>query len=121
MANEKLSIHAKTRNKERFDVSNKVIKEIMRSGYVPEQFEGPLHDYLVTTRNKGTAGVSVRVKRGIVVIYNRRSRKAITTYKVPDKYIPMEDYLLPVFKKKVGCERPHKVGCEGLQKVGDKS
>ena len=113
MANEKLSIHAKTRNKERLAVSNKVIKEIMRSGYVPENFEGPFHDYLVTTRNKGSIGVSVRVKRGIVVIYNRRSRRAITTYKVPDKYMPMEDYLLPAFKKKVDCE--------GLQEVGDKS
>lgn len=94
MARERLSSHAKARNKERFGVSNKVIKEIMRSGYTIDKFEGPFHDFLNTTKSKGTGGVTVKVKGDILVVYNKRSRRAITTYKIPDKYLPIERYFV---------------------------
>lgn len=85
---------------ERFGVSNKVIKDIMRTGFTIADFEGSFHDYLVGIQSKKGGAVNVKVKGNILVVYNKRSQKAITTWEVPGKYVPIERYLIPSLRDK---------------------
>ena len=94
----RLSTHAKNRNKERFGTSNKLVKEVLLYGYTVNEFGGPFHDYLNTVRNKGSNGVNVKVKGDMLVVYNRRSQRAITTWRVPDRYLPVEKSLIKNIK-----------------------
>jgi len=96
----KVSNHAKQRCMERFGVSNKVIKDIMRTGFTIADFEGSFHDYLVGIQAKKGGAVNVKVKGNILVVYNKRSQKAITTWEVPGKYVPIERYLTPSLRDK---------------------
>ena len=97
----RVSIHAKERCHERFGVSNKRIKDVMMYGYSPVHFEKPFYDFLLSVQNTRGGAVTVKVKDNMVVIYNKRSQRAITCYKVPDRYMPWEQYLVPKFRKKV--------------------
>jgi len=98
----KLSNHVKLRNKERFGTSNKRIKDVMMYGYPPAYFEGDFNHYLESVKNAKGGAITVKVKDDMVVVYNKRSKIAVTTYKVPEKFMPIDAYLLPTFKKKVG-------------------
>lgn len=97
----KVSMHAHLRGMERGGVSNKKIKEIMAYGYSPVEFEGDFRSFLMSVQSARGGAVTVKVKEGIVVIYNKRSQKAITTYPVPTKYMPWEEYLVKGIRKKV--------------------
>lgn len=68
-------------------------------GSPPACFDGPLHDYLKSAQGARSNAIVVKVKDDIIVVYNKRSQRAITTYRVPDKFKPATDYLLPAFKK----------------------
>ena len=103
MAKEKISAHAKQRNKERFDGNNKDIKNTIIYGYVKEDFEGSFYDFLDYLKHKGSGGTTVKVKGEMIVIYNKRSRRAITTFRVPDKYLPIDNFLKN--KEKLGEKR----------------
>ena len=89
----RLSEHAKMRGHERFNVPNRLLKEIMMHGYTVHDFEGQFYNYLCSVKAKGPKQTNVKVKDNIMVIYNKRSQRAITTYKVPDRYMPVENYL----------------------------
>lgn len=96
----KVSNHAKQRCLERFGVSNKVMKEIMRTGFTVEEFEGDFHSYLMGIKVKKGGAVNVKVKGNMLVVYNKRSQRAITTWVVPGKYQPIERFLIPKLKEK---------------------
>lgn len=89
----RLTEHAKLRNKERFGTSNKIIKEIMMYGYTVWDFEGKFYNYLCSVKGKGSAQTNVKVRGNMLVIYNKRSQRAITTYEVPERYLPVEQHL----------------------------
>lgn len=95
----RVSKHAHQRGLERGGVSNKKIKEVMMYGYPPVCFEGPFYNYLKSVQSTKGGAVTVKVKDDIMVIYNKRSQRAITMYRVPEKFRPADDYLLPAFKK----------------------
>ena len=99
----RVSIHAKERCHERFGVSNKKIKDVMMYGYSPVAFEGAFKNFLMSVQNTRGGAVTVKVKDNMVVIYNKRSQRAITCYKVPNRYMPWEEYLVPRLRKKVDC------------------
>lgn len=95
----RVSKHAHLRGIERGGISNKKIKEVMMYGYPPVCYEGPFYNYLMSVKNAKGGAITVKVKDDTVVVYNKRSQRAVTTYKVPDKYRPADDYLVPVFRK----------------------
>lgn len=95
----RVSKHAHQRGIERGGISNKKIKEVMMYGYPPACYDGPFRYYLDSVKNARGGAIVVKVKDDILVVYNKRSQRAITTYRVPDKFKPATDYLLPAFKK----------------------
>ena len=95
----RVSKHAHQRGLERGGISNKKIKEIMMYGYPPVCFDGPFYDFLKSVQSSKGGAITVKVRDDIMVIYNKRSQKAITTYRVPERFRPANDYLLPAFKK----------------------
>lgn len=68
-------------------------------GYPPVCFEGPFYDFLKSVQSTKGGAIVAKVKDDIIVIYNKRSQRAITIYKVPDRFRPADDYLLPAFRK----------------------
>lgn len=97
----RLSNHAKYRCKQRFGVSNKIIKDIMLYGNVAVDYEGAFHDFLISVKNSnGSKSIGVKVKDDMAVVYNKRSQRAITCYRVPNKYTPSDNYLIPAIKKR---------------------
>lgn len=90
----RLTEHAKQRNKERFGVANNRIKEIMLGGYTIADFDGEFYFYLYCTQHKRRGAINIKVKDDMMVIYNKRSQRAITVYKVPEKFLPVEKYLV---------------------------
>ena len=97
----RVSEHAKKRCMERFGISNKRIKDVMMYGYSPVHFDGAFRTFLLSVQGTRGGAVTVKVKDGMIVIYNKRSQRAITCYKVPDRYMPWEEYLVKGFRKKV--------------------
>lgn len=95
----KISNHAKKRCHERFGVSNKVIKEIMMYGNPAAYYEGEFGEYLISVQNARKGAVIPKVKNEMIVIYNKRSQRAITVYGVPEKFRPSDEYLIKAFKK----------------------
>lgn len=95
----RLTNHVKKRNKERFGTSNKLVKEVLLYGYTVNEFGGPFHDYLMTIKNKTGGAGNVKVKGTMLVVYNKRSQRAITTWVVPEKYLPVEKNLVKNINK----------------------
>ena len=74
-------------------------------GYDPYDFDGPFKTYLCSIKNAIRGAKNVKVKGDMLVIYNKRSQIAITTYKVPDKYLPIELHLMKNNKNRKKYER----------------
>jgi len=104
MSQKRLTKHASNRVHERFNGSNKHVKEVMMYGYPSACFEGPLHDFMESIKNRGSNAITVKVKGKMLVIYNKRSQRAITTFEVPEKYMPIENYLLKGYRKKANID-----------------
>jgi hypothetical protein len=45
--------------------------------------------------------ISIKVYNDVIVIYNKRSRRLITTFKVPDKYLPVSNFYLDKRKEEL--------------------
>ena len=99
MQRKRLTEHAKQRNKERFGVANNRIKEIMSGGYTVANFTGEFYIYLHYVKHKRSGAINIKVKDDMMVIYNKRSQRAITVYKVPEKFLPIEKYLVEGVKR----------------------
>lgn len=54
-------------------------------------FEREFRDYL---ESRMSSGVQVKVYKNNIYIYSRNSKNLITTYPVPEKYLPVEQYLV---------------------------
>lgn len=89
----RLTKHAAVRNRQRFGTSNKRIKEVLTYGYTVDEFVGPFHDYLAMIKTKTGGAGNVKVRDNMLVVYNKRSQRAITVWEVPEKYIPVENFL----------------------------
>lgn len=74
----------------------------MMYGYTVADFEGVFYNYLCSVKNKGPAQTNVKIRDNIMVIYNKRSQRAITTYEVPERYLPVENYLKDGIRKSRG-------------------
>ena len=96
----RVSHHAKQRCHERFGISNKIIKDIMIYGNPPAYYGGEFGEYLISIQNARSGAVIPKVKNEIIVVYNKRSQRAITIYGVPEKFRPSDEYLLKAFKNR---------------------
>lgn len=98
MRKSKLTRHAIKRTYERTNLdgksANKLIKELMQFGLPPSAYTGDFYSYLHHIRTKKYNSIGVRVLHNYILLYNKRSRKAITIYPVPEKFLPLDQYII---------------------------
>lgn len=90
-----ITYHAKERLTERADIhgnkeQSKLFKNALNYGYCVSQFTGPLYDYLQAVLNQRKY-TNVKVFLDKVFIY--RNKTLITSWNLPDKYIPSALFL----------------------------
>jgi len=96
MRKSKMTSHVIRRTQERVDLngksSNTFIKEAMQYGLAPGDFVGDFYSYLHHIKVKKYKSIGIRVYENNILIYNKNSRTAITLYRVPEKFLPIEQY-----------------------------
>ena len=60
-------------------------------GKTMRYFDGEFYEYLL---NRSLRGCSVKVYKNDIYIFGKTSKNLITTYPIPDKYLPVEQYLI---------------------------
>lgn len=99
MSKYKPTRHALVRASARLGLGNKFntskyLKDAVNHGRHPGDFKGDFFEYLMQIKYaKKTKGISIRVYNNSVVVYNKRSGKIITTYQVPQRFLPTKNYL----------------------------
>ena len=105
MRKSKLTNHVIKRTSERVDLNgktaNKQVREMMQYGLPPGAFTGDFYSYLHYIRTKKYKSIGVRVMDNYILLYNKNSRRAITLYAVPEKFLPVEQYILSKNNTKV--------------------
>lgn len=98
----KVSKHARRRAKERLNVSykaerNKLFNKALRFGHNTNEFAGEFLDYLnsKTQKHKNTG---IKVYDGNIYIYSNRNKLVITTYPVPQKFLPIQEQFASYLK-----------------------
>lgn len=86
----------KQRNKNQ--CRNGIANIAKKCGKTKRYFDGEFYEYLLT---KSSRDCIVKVYKNDIYIYARTSKKLITTYPVPKKFIPTEQYLLEKEKRYV--------------------
>ena len=86
----KVTKHALKRAMERFgdNYRQKRIRNALLYGHIPTDFKGEFRDYLQAILKKNSKSKSIKIHEDMLVLYNKRNQKVITTWKVPDKYLP---------------------------------
>lgn len=79
----------KQRNKNQ--CRNGIANIAKKCGKTKRYFDGEFYEYLLT---KSSRDCIVKAYKNDIYIYARTSKKLITTYPVPKKFIPTEQYLL---------------------------
>lgn len=67
-------------------------------GKTKRYFDGEFYEYLL---NKSSRGCSIKVYKNDIYIYGKTSKNLITTYPIPEKYLPVEQYLIEDDKRYV--------------------
>lgn len=67
-------------------------------GKTKRYFEGEFYEYLLS---KSSRGCSVKVYKNDIYIYGKTSKNLITTYPIPEKFLPVEQYLIEEDKMRV--------------------
>ena len=89
-----LTYHGKRRVKERIEINERkavFVKRVSRDGKTPNMYRGDFYRYLCSKDR----GAHIKVYKGYIYILSKTSRKLITMYKVPSKYLPTEMYEIP--------------------------
>lgn len=92
----KVTTHARIRARERLDIHhhtnvNKEFNNAITYGHPLADYEGDFARFLQYKKRHNKAGVGIKVFKDTVVIY--RNKTIITTYSVPDKFKPTDQYL----------------------------
>lgn len=91
-AQTRITKHGKSRVKQRTDTnhSSKALARIVsKNGKSKGMYQGRFHQFLVS---KSAGGARVKVYQDNIYIFSKNTKKLITTYKVPEKYLPTEQY-----------------------------
>lgn len=67
-------------------------------GKTKRYFDGEFYEYLL---NKSLRGCSVKVYKNDIYIFGKTSKNLITTYPIPEKFLPVEQYLIEKEKMNV--------------------
>lgn len=89
-----LTYHGKRRVKERIEINEReavLVKRVSRNGKTPNMYRGDFYRYLCSKDR----GARIKVYKDYIYILSKTSRKLITMYKVPLKYLPVERYEIP--------------------------
>lgn len=84
--------HGKRRVIERVDTSQKVnslARIVSKNGKSKDMYNGIFHQYLVS---KSSNRARVKVYKDNIYIFSKNTKRLITTYPVPDKYLPVEQF-----------------------------
>lgn len=92
----RVTTHARLRARERLDVHhhtnvNKELNNAITYGHPLADYKGDFARFLQYKKKHNKAGVGIKVYKDNIVIY--RNKTIITTYTVPDKYKPTDNYL----------------------------
>ena len=90
--NYRITKHGKRRIAERTNFhykGNSLTRIVSRNGKSKGMYQGAFHQYLTTKSIKGSI---VKVYQGNIYILSKNSRRLITTYSIPEKYLPVEQY-----------------------------
>lgn len=93
----RVSKHAKARINERVDSIYRACalsRIASRNGYSKGMFQGDFQKYLL---RKSVTGARVKVYKDNIYIFGKNSKKLITTYSVPKRFLPVEQYMLDSF------------------------
>lgn len=91
-AQTRLTKHGKRRIHERVNTSqnsNSLVRIVSQKGKSKGMYQGKFHQYLAS---KSLSGARVKVYQDNIYILSKNTKRLITTYKVPDKYLPVELY-----------------------------
>jgi len=90
--NYRITKHGKRRIAERTNFNykgNYLTRIVSRNGKSKGMYQGAFHQYLTTKSKNGSI---VKVYQGNIYILSKNSRRLITTYSIPEKYMPVEQY-----------------------------
>ncbi len=84
--------HARKRIRERVMTNQSpisLLNTVSRKGKTKGMYEGKFHQYLTS---KSINGKIAKVYKDNIYILTKNTRRLITTFKIPEKYLPVEQY-----------------------------
>ena len=90
----RVTFHGKRRTKERTNTNlnyNALARTVSKNGFSKNDFKGAFYNYLLS---KSKSGARVKIYDNNIYIFSKNTKRLITTYKVPDKYLPIEKWKL---------------------------
>lgn len=84
--------HARKRIRERVITNQSpisLLNTVSRKGKTKGMYEGKFHQYLTS---KSINGKIAKVYKDNIYILTKNTRRLITTFKIPEKYLPVEQY-----------------------------
>ena len=97
----KLTKHGAYRFKQRVSREldgTKTYRKAVQAGYNKENFTGEFYNYLL---NKSSNRTVLKIYNGKIYISSKNSKKLITVLKIPNKYLPIEKFILSENEKEV--------------------
>lgn len=91
----KLTYHGKKRVNERtmiYESKAALVRRVSMLGKTRNMYRGKFYQYLLSKSNRGA---QVKVYNDYVYIMSKNSRRLITLYPVPEKYLPIKQYEIP--------------------------
>lgn len=89
-----ITAHGKQRLKERVEKEGRdlaYIRTVLNQGMGKNFFTGEFHKYLESKERRTSR---VKVYRGNIYVFPKNSKRLITTYHIPEKFLPIENYML---------------------------
>lgn len=77
---------------------NGISNNARKYGKTKRYFEGEFYEYLL---NRTSRGCSVKVYKNDIYIFGKTSKNLITTYPIPERFLPIEQYLIESDKRHI--------------------
>ena len=77
---------------------NGISNNARKYGKTKRYFEGEFYEYLL---NRTSRGCSVKVYKNDIYIFGKTSKNLITTYPIPERFLPVEQYLIESDKRHI--------------------
>lgn len=89
-----ITVHGKQRLKERVEKESRdlaYIRTVLTQGMGKNFFTGEFRDYLDSKERRTSR---VKVYRDNIYVFPKNSKRLITTYHIPSRFLPIENYVL---------------------------